>query len=64
MKHIIKERKIEDLKHKSAFLFFPKTMLNTNGFFETRWLERARWIQKFIGQNENGKMFWQDQHWW
>lgn len=33
----------DDTRVRSGFLFFPKTI---NG--EVRWLERARWLEKYV----------------
>jgi hypothetical protein len=38
-----KEPLINDKRIKSKFLLFPKTINE-----ETRWLERADWIEKFV----------------
>ena len=41
---------------KSGFLIFPKTIEN-----ETRWLEYARWEQRYF--NCSGTRFWSTKRW-
>ena len=38
--------KYGDVRIREKFLFFPKTMV-CGTYLETRWLEHAKWMEKF-----------------
>ncbi len=41
---------------KEGFLFFPKSIKISDDYFESRWLERARWKERFYPG-------WGDDYW-
>ena len=63
MRWIKKKYKEGDLRERSGFLFFPKQMFNEQRQDETRWLEHAEWIERFLGYGEVNPNYeyWVDQ---
>jgi hypothetical protein len=47
--HAKKEPEMGEKRLKTAFLFFPKALLNDKGLDETRWLKRATWTEMYYG---------------
>jgi|WetSurSiteA1Bulk_404760.scaffolds.fasta_scaffold00214_12 hypothetical protein len=44
-----KEPEMGAKRLKTAFLFFPKILLNDMGFDELRWLKHATWTEMYYG---------------
>lgn len=42
------ESKLGNKRTNEGFLLFPKTLWNPRGFKETRWLERANWVEEVV----------------
>jgi hypothetical protein len=65
MRWIKKNYKEGNMRERSGFLFFPKKMSNEKGEDETRWLEHADWIEKFLGYGETNPNYeyWVDIQW-
>ena len=52
-----------DIRKREAFLWFPKT-LTKDGTLETRWLERAAWVETYIaGCCFRPDPYWSASHW-
>jgi hypothetical protein len=47
--HFKKEPEMGEKRLKTAFLFFPKALLNDKGLDETRWLKRVTWTEMYYG---------------
>ena len=61
MKKIISNFKNGDEIIVSTFLLLPKTLKNSQGLLETRWLEHAKYITKF--NTLKSSFYWYDLRW-
>lgn len=48
--HAKKIPEMGEKRLKTAFLFFPKALLNDKGLDETRWLKHATWTEMYYGK--------------
>lgn len=64
-RHSLKNR-FGERRVQTAFLIWPKTLLNSNGRRETRWLETASWLERVAtgeGMHEGYRYFWYPIRW-